>query len=85
MKNFLLGILTGVFGTRAAISIYEFFAHLDEEATFVNVIEASAIPMLWTAGAVISLAILFNQLFNNLKESNDAINRAKEELKRSGK
>ena len=80
MKNLFFGILTGICGTRAAISIYDFFAHLDADHTFIDVIEASVAPMLWLAGAFISLAMTYKYLFNHLKESNDAIKRAKEEL-----
>jgi hypothetical protein len=85
MKKLLFGILTGLCGTRAAISIYDFFVHLESDSSFIDVIEASTVPMLWLAGAVISLALTYREIFNHLKESNDAIKHAGEELKRSGK
>ena len=85
MKKFLFGALVGITGTRAVISVFDFFAQLHESQTFIEVMEAASYSMLWIAAAVISTAILIRELAIQLKESNDAINATREELTRKGK
>lgn len=81
MRKMILGLLLGISGTRAVIKTFDFVADLGPQMTFLEVMELSVWPMLFIAATGLCTWMLVKEVRMDLKESNDAINRAKEELK----
>ena len=81
MRKMILGLLLGISGTRAAIKTFDFVTEIRPDMTFLEVMELSVWPVLLIAATLVCAWLIGTDIQRELKESNDAIKRAKEELK----